>query len=102
MMRMRTFHTAPHEGRVRLQRMETVQHGSRTRGGHDRGCLITLIDAISASEKLRIAPSLLEAGARHRLIPHYRIGSHIRFDPKDLAEWVREHRIDEVRTREEG
>jgi hypothetical protein len=33
----------------------------------------------------------LELGARNGLIPHYLIGEQIRFDPKDLDRWVREH-----------
>jgi hypothetical protein len=94
MIRLRTFHTSPHEGRVRMQRLEFVRHGARSRGGHGRDCLITLIDAISASQKLRLSPTSLELGARNGLIPHYLIGEQIRFDPKELDRWAREHRID--------
>jgi hypothetical protein len=63
--------------------------------GEGRDCLITLIDAISASQKLRLSPTSLELGARNGLIPHYLIGEQIRFDPIDLDRWVRKHRIDE-------
>jgi hypothetical protein len=97
MIRLRTFHDAPHEGRVRMQRLEFVRHGARSRGGHGRDCLITLIDAISASQKLRLSPTSLELGARNGLIPHYLIGEQIRFDPKELDRWAREHRIDKGR-----
>lgn len=79
-------------GRSQLGR---IYHGSRVRGGHNPSCLIVLIDAISASEKLKIAPIILEIAAEHRLIPHYRIAGQVRFDPVDLDRWVRQHRIDE-------
>jgi hypothetical protein len=80
-------------GRSQLGR---IYHGSRIREGHNSNNLIVLIDAISASEKLRIAPVILEAAAEHRMIPHYRIAGKIRFDPVDLERWVRDHRIDEL------
>ena len=91
MIRLRTLHRAPHEGRVRMQRLEFVRHGARSRGGHGRDCLITLIDPISASQKLRLSPTSLELGARNGLIPHYRFGDQIRFDPRDLDAWVQKH-----------
>jgi|GEM_PF-4009275 len=84
-------------GRVRAGRSQLgrIYHGSRIRGGHNSNSLIVLIDVISASEKLRIAPAILEAAAEHHMIPHYRIAGQVRFDPVDLDRWVREHRIDE-------
>jgi hypothetical protein len=84
-------------GRARPERshLGRIYHGSRARGGHTSNNLIVLIDAISASEKLRIAPAILEAAAEHHMIPYYRIAGQIRFDPVDLDRWVRKHRIDE-------
>ena len=79
-------------GRSQLGR---IYHGSRVRGGHNSNSLIVLIDAISASEKLWIAPVILEIAAEHHLIPYYRIAGQIRFDPVDLDCWVHKHRIDE-------
>lgn len=79
-------------GRSQLGR---IYHGSRIRGGHNSNSLIVLIDVISASEKLRIAPAILEIAAEHQMIPHYRIAGQVRFDPVDLDHWVRRHRIDE-------
>ncbi|HEY7933676.1 MAG TPA: helix-turn-helix domain-containing protein [Solirubrobacteraceae bacterium] len=73
-----------------------IYHGSRVRGGHNSNGLILLIDAISASQKLRLPPSLLEQMAEDLQIPHYRIGGQIRFDPTDLDKWVKSRRIDEV------
>jgi hypothetical protein len=34
------------------------------------------------------------------LIPHYRIGEQIRFDPIELNRWVRRHKIDEIEAAE--
>jgi hypothetical protein len=84
-------------GRARAGRSQLgrIYHGSRVRGGHGSNNLIVLIDVISASEKLRIAPAILEAAAEHHMIPHYRIAGQIRFDPVDLDQWVRKHRIGE-------
>jgi len=79
-------------GRSQLGR---IYHGSRVRGGHGSNTLVVLIDAISASQKLRIEPVILEAAAEHQMIPYYRIAGQIRFDPIDLGRWVRQHRIDE-------
>jgi hypothetical protein len=81
-------------GRSQLGR---VYHGTRVRGGHNSNSLIILIDAISASQKLRLSPTSLELGARNGLIPHYLIRDQIRFDPVELDRWAREHRIDEGR-----
>jgi hypothetical protein len=79
-------------GRSQLGR---VYHGSRVRGGHNSNSLIILIDAISASQKLRLSPTSLELGARNGLIPHYLIGDQVRFDPVELDRWARKHRIGE-------
>jgi hypothetical protein len=80
------------QGRSQLGR---AYHGSRVRGGHSSNTLVILIDAISASEKLRISPAILEAAAEHWMIPYYRIAGQIRFDPVDLDRWVRRHRSNE-------
>jgi hypothetical protein len=90
-------------GRVRPGRSQLgrIYHGSRVRGGHSSHSLIVLIDAISASEKLGIAPAILEIAAEHHMIAYYRIAGQIRFDPIDLDRWVRKHRIDEARARTE-
>jgi hypothetical protein len=94
MIILRTFIGSAHEGRVRVGQISWC--GARARGGHGKACLLGLIDAISASQRIRIAPSLLEAAAENLLIPHYRIAGQIRFDPRDLDEWVKCHRIDEI------
>lgn len=97
MIRLRTLHETPHEGRVRLQRLGLHEPAFAAGGGHDRDCLIALIDAVSASQRL---PTSLELGARNGLIPHYRVGDQIRFDPFELNLWVREH-LDGIRAKEE-
>jgi hypothetical protein len=80
-------------GRSRLGR---VYHGSRVRGGHNSNSLIVLIDAVFASEMLGVATTLLETAARRGLIPHYRIGDQISFDPVEVDRWARRHRVDEL------
>jgi len=56
---------------------------------------MVLIDAHSAGELLRVAPAILEIAAEQQLISHSRIAGQVRFDPVDLDQWVREHRIGE-------
>jgi excisionase family DNA binding protein len=93
---MSYYHNCIGRSRPRRSQLGRIYHGSRVRGGHNSNSLIVLIDAISASQKLRLPPSLLEQMAEDRLIPHYRIGDQIRFDPIDLDKWLRCRRIDEV------
>jgi hypothetical protein len=90
-----SYHYCTGRSRPGRSQLGRIYHGSRVRGGHNPSSLIVLIDAIFASQKLEIAPVILEAAAEHRMIPHYRIAGQIRFDPVDLDRWVREHRIDE-------
>jgi hypothetical protein len=93
---MSYYHYCTGRSRPRRSQLERIYHGSRVRGGHNNNSLIVLIDAISASQKLRLPPSLLEQMAEDLLIPHYRIGDQIRFDPVDLDKWMRCRLIDEV------
>jgi hypothetical protein len=95
--RGRTMYSHRCTGRARPggSQLGRIYHGSRVRGGHSIDSLIILIDTVSASQKLRIAPVILEAAAEHQMIPYYRIAGQIRFDPIDLDRWVRQHRIDE-------
>jgi hypothetical protein len=94
-LKMSYYHYCTSRSRPRRSQLVRIYHGSRVRGGHNSHSLIVLIDAISASQKLRLPPSLLGQMAEDRLIPHYRIGTQIRFDPIDLDKWVRCRRIDE-------
>jgi Helix-turn-helix domain len=89
-------------GRLELGEMaysRAARQRSRPCSGHHHSPPITLIDAISASQRLRLSPTSLKLGARNGLIPHYRIGDQIRFDPVELDRWVREH-LDGIRTDE--
>lgn len=90
------YHYCMGRSRPRRSQLGRIYHGSRVRGGHNSHSLIVLIDAISASQKLRLSPSLLEQMAEDLLIPHYKIAGQIRFDPVDLDKWVRCRRVDEV------
>ncbi len=90
------YHYCMGRSRPRRSQLGRIYHGSRLRGGHNNNDVIVLIDAISASQTLRLPPSLLEQMAEDLQIPHYRIGGQIRFDPTDLDKWVRCRRVDEV------
>jgi hypothetical protein len=57
---------------------------------------LVLLDLLSASHKLKIAPTLLETLAHDQTIPHYDIEGYILFDPVDLDEWVTQHRVEEL------
>jgi excisionase family DNA binding protein len=52
-----------------------------------------LIDAKAASELLGVPHTWLLAQACERRIPHHRLGHYVRFDPKDLREWLDETRL---------
>ncbi len=51
-----------------------------------------LIDAKAASTMLGVPPTWLLAQAREGRIPHHRLGHYVRFNPKDLKEWLAETR----------
>lgn len=94
MMRLRTFISSHHEGRVRLSQIGPCF--SRRRGSHNQTCLIELIDAATAGGRLSIEPATLEYVADACMIPHYCIAGDIRFDPNDLDSWVHRHKVDEL------
>lgn len=94
MLILRTFIASSHETPIRLTEIRPCR--ARAREAHDKECLVELIDINSASDRLQIEPSILEAAAEHRMISHYRIAAQIRFDPHDLDEWIKTHRINEI------
>lgn len=49
-------------------------------------------DKKQAAEFLSVSVRALETMVLRREIPHYRPGRRIRFDPDELAEWVRQER----------
>jgi excisionase family DNA binding protein len=52
-----------------------------------------LIDARAAGRLLGVPHTWLLAQARAGKIPHHRLGHYVRFNPEDLAEWLRDTRI---------
>jgi hypothetical protein len=52
-----------------------------------------LIDAKAASTLLSVPYTWLLVQARAGTIPHHRLGHYVRFDPDDLARWLREGRF---------
>ncbi len=61
-------------------------------GKHIRRAFTPLIDAKAASLLLGVPYTWLLAQARAGKIPHHRLGHYVRFDPDDLAHWLREER----------
>lgn len=61
-------------------------------GKHIRRAFTPLIDAKAASLLLGVPYTWLLAQARAGKIPHHRLGHYVRFDPDDLAHWLRETR----------
>ncbi len=94
MIVLRTFARSHHEGRIRLTHITTGCRGRRR--GATGGESVGLVDAMSASQILGLAPSLIEQMAEDRQIPHYQIAGHIRFDSHDLHLWVSRRRVDEI------
>lgn len=55
--------------------------------------------AITAQELaaiLRVEPDMVYKNARAGIIPHFRIGTSVRFDPKDVADWIDQQQIGRV------
>jgi excisionase family DNA binding protein len=51
------------------------------------------LDLIAAGQAIGTSPHTLRMWARRGLIPHYRIGRKIMFDPEDLARFLASRRI---------
>jgi excisionase family DNA binding protein len=51
-----------------------------------------LLDADAVAQLLSVKPSWVYEASRSRLIPHVKIGRHIRFLPTDLEAWIRDNR----------
>lgn len=61
-----------------------------------RELLATFHHAITAQELariLRVKPDMVYKQARSGVIPHIRFGTAVRFDPKEIAEWIDHQRI---------
>ncbi|HEY5194685.1 MAG TPA: helix-turn-helix domain-containing protein [Solirubrobacteraceae bacterium] len=76
---------------VSLQRHTHQKFAGRI-GQHIRRAFTPLIDAKAASILLGVPYTWLLAQARAGKIPHHRLGHYVRFDPDDLAHWLRETR----------
>lgn len=49
-----------------------------------------LLDARDLGKRLSIKPETLLAWARRGMIPHYRLGTLVRFDPQEVLAWVQD------------
>jgi hypothetical protein len=76
----------------RHPRPHTHQKFAGRIGKHIRRAFTPLIDAKAASILLGVPYTWLLAQARAGKIPHHRLGHYVRFDPNDLAHWLRETR----------
>ena len=76
----------------RHPRPHTHQKFAGRIGKHIRRAFTPLIDAKAASLLLGVPYTWLLAQARAGKIPHHRLGHYVRFDPDDLAQWLREER----------
>jgi hypothetical protein len=75
----------------------------RIRGTDNDRTVLPGIDLLSASHRVRLAPILLKECALLGLIPHYKLGRLLRFDPDVLDAWVAENGIEDLwPNREEG
>lgn len=77
----------------RHPRPYTHQKLSTRLSKHIRRAFTPLIDAKAASNLLGVPYTWLLAQARAGKIPHHRLGHYVRFDPDDLARWLREGRM---------
>ncbi|MHB1809421.1 MAG: helix-turn-helix domain-containing protein [Solirubrobacteraceae bacterium] len=53
-----------------------------------------LIDARAAGKILGVPHTWLLTQAREGRIPHHRLDHYVRFDPRDLTQWLAENRIE--------
>lgn len=51
-----------------------------------------LLTAQEVAERLQVPPSWLYAQARAGRFPHVRCGHYVRFDPRDVDEWIEARR----------
>ena len=49
----------------------------------------TLLDVDGAAERLSVSPRMVRKMIAERRIPHFKVGSLVRFDGKDLDDWLR-------------
>ena len=73
-----------------------LQSHLRVRGADNGRTVLPGIDLLSASRRVWLAPILLEEGALFGIIPHYKLGGLLRFDPVELDAWVAENGIDDL------
>ena len=50
---------------------------------------VGLLDVDGAAERLSVSPRMVRKMIAERRIPHFKVGSLVRFDSKDLDEWLR-------------
>jgi excisionase family DNA binding protein len=55
-------------------------------------CLPHLVDAAEVAASAGASPQYIYAAAKRRQIPHYRFGYLVRFDPVEIAEWLKSHK----------
>lgn len=49
----------------------------------------TLLDVDGAAERLSVSPRMVRKMIAERRIPHFKVGSLVRFDERDLDDWLR-------------
>ena len=52
-----------------------------------------LIGAEELAQTLSLSPKTLYNWAKNRKIPHFRLGSRVLFDPKEVQTWLIDHKI---------
>ncbi|MGH2902735.1 MAG: helix-turn-helix domain-containing protein [Solirubrobacteraceae bacterium] len=88
---MRTLNLIPPHSAQRLRAgAARLRHGARGVGAEQT--FTPLIDAKAASRLLGVPHTWLLAQARAGQIPHHRLGHYVRFNPEDLAQWLKETR----------
>ncbi len=48
-----------------------------------------LLDVDGVAERLSVSPRMVRKMIAERRIPHFKVGSLVRFDPGDLDDWLR-------------
>lgn len=58
---------------------------------------MTLLDIEGVAERLMISPRTVRKMIAERRIPHFKVGALIRFDERDLDDWLRQScRVDVI------
>ncbi len=71
---------------------DTAAHRSNPRGVDDHSAPRELIDIAALAERLGVTPRFIRRLTAEDRVPFLKIGKFVRFDPREIDQWVDERR----------